>query len=288
MSWDDLKVLLAVHQHRSLLAAGRALGMSTSTTARRLDRLEAAVGRRIVKRTTGGTSIEPAAMALVTLAEQVALGVASAGRRDDGYAGTVRVSTGDGLAKALAQQLAEVRRVHPEIVIELMAEARAVDIARGEADVCVRTTRTTSAVVVEKPLGKLSFGLYASRRYVEARLRSTTLRKGDLASLDVVAHSKEHASRLQNAWLNALGAQRFVFRSNSDAVILEAAKASQGICVLADLVGRAEPELVRLTPDVPSPLLPVWLAFHREARAQPRIRVVIEALARYTKAALRP
>ena len=32
-AWDDLRVLLAVHRHRSFLAAGRALAVSTSTVA---------------------------------------------------------------------------------------------------------------------------------------------------------------------------------------------------------------------------------------------------------------
>ncbi|HEY6881259.1 MAG TPA: LysR family transcriptional regulator, partial [Polyangiales bacterium] len=42
--WDDLRVLLALHRHRSLLAAGKALGISTSTAARRIDALQAALG----------------------------------------------------------------------------------------------------------------------------------------------------------------------------------------------------------------------------------------------------
>ena len=39
-TWDDLRVLLALHRHQSLLAAGAALGLSTSTVARRIEALE--------------------------------------------------------------------------------------------------------------------------------------------------------------------------------------------------------------------------------------------------------
>jgi hypothetical protein len=47
----------------------------------------------------------------------------------------------------------------------------------------------------------------------------------------VVAHTKELEQLPQNVWLAKLGATRVVFRSNVEA--LEAAKASQGLVVLA-------------------------------------------------------
>ncbi|MBC8073455.1 MAG: LysR family transcriptional regulator, partial [Deltaproteobacteria bacterium] len=42
--WDDLRILLAVHRGKSLLAAGKALGIATSTVARRLEAFERALG----------------------------------------------------------------------------------------------------------------------------------------------------------------------------------------------------------------------------------------------------
>jgi DNA-binding transcriptional LysR family regulator len=286
LTWDDLRVLLAVHRHRSFLAAGKALGQSTSTTARRLSRLEAALGRRLVVRSTSGTGLEPTALPLVALAERVELGLAEVGRQADGAAGVVRLSTGDGFARALTPVLAGVRRVHPSLVVELVAEARLADVARGEVDVAVRTMRSASAVLVEKPLGRLRFSLYASTRYVEERLRTTTLSREDLAAADVVAHTKELASLPQNVWLTQLGAQRFVFRTNADTLLIEAAKASQGLVVLAELVGSAEKDLVRLTAPSPGPSVPVWLVFHRASRDVPRVRLVVDAIAAAFRAAL--
>ncbi|ETN86625.1 LysR substrate binding domain protein [Necator americanus] len=45
-----------------MLAAGKALGLSTSTTARRLDALEAAIGCQLVFRSRSGTELKPQAL----------------------------------------------------------------------------------------------------------------------------------------------------------------------------------------------------------------------------------
>lgn len=278
LTWDDLRVLLAVHEHRSFLAAGRALGQSTSTTARRLDRLEAALGRRLVVRTSAGTTLEPSALPLVALAEQVEVGLAEVRRRGDGHTGVVRVSAGEGFARAITPALAGVRQRHPRLCVELVAEARLADVARGEVDVAVRATKSESAAVVQKPVGRLTFSLYASRRFVDERLRGATLGPDDVARLDVIAHTADQDRLPQNQWLAALGAQRFAFRSNVDTVLVAAAKASLGLVVLADLVGSGEDDLVRITAPTAGPSLPVWLVFARASRDVPRVRVVIDTL----------
>src|SRR5580704_13930408 len=74
-AWDDLRVLLALHRQGSFLGAGKAIGISTSTAARRIEALEAGLGRPLVHRTSGGTLLEPDAFPLVNLAEQLELGL---------------------------------------------------------------------------------------------------------------------------------------------------------------------------------------------------------------------
>jgi DNA-binding transcriptional LysR family regulator len=148
--WDDLRVLLALHRHRSFLAAGKALGVSTSTVARRIEALESSVGRQLVHRSSGGTSVEPDALELVTLAEQLELGL-DAVRRDEGaetLSGTVRVSMGEGFVRPVTQALSELRRKHQSLQLEVISEPRPVDLARREADIGIRNARSSSPVVV--------------------------------------------------------------------------------------------------------------------------------------------
>ncbi|MDC0721283.1 LysR family transcriptional regulator [Nannocystis bainbridge] len=282
-TWDDLRVLLAVHRHGSFLAAGRALGTSTSTVARRIEALEAALGGTLVHRSSAGTSIEPDALQLVALAEELEHGLQAvrrdAGGRSSKLAGTVRLSVGDGFVRAVTQGLCEFRRKHPETCIELMAESRLADLARREADIGLRTTRTESQVLIERRLGVLHLGLFASQAYVERRLRGARLRPGDYERHDFIGHSQAMPRQRElEEWLVARGAKHFPFRSNSMQAIHEATERGQGIAMMAEVVGRELDNVVRIEIEEPLPSVTVWLVYHRELRQVPRIRAVVAAL----------
>jgi len=291
VTWDDLRVLLAVQRHQSFLAAAQALGLSTSTVARRIEALEASLGRPLVQRSTAGTSVEADSWELVALAEQFELGLGSARRNDGAHgastlAGSVRISVGEGFAGFLTELLCEFRRRHPETSVELIAETRLADLARREADLGIRVVRSPSKVLVERNLGVLHFGLYASETYVERRLRAARLRPGEYQRHDFVGFDGAHRRLPQEQWLVAQGATRFPFRTNSDAVMLAAVVGGQGIAVLPDLLGRATPSLVRLEVDTRLPSLSPLLVFHKEARQVPRIRAVAHAIEEAAKARL--
>lgn len=279
-TWDDLRVLLALHRHRSFLAAGKALGVSTSTAARRIEALEAALGRPLVRRSSAGTSVEPDALELITLAEQLELGLRAVQRdeADDAIAGAVRVSMGEGFVRPVTGVLAPLRHAHPRLQLEVVSETRTADLARREADIGIRKTRSSSPMLIERAVGKLAFSLYAAPSYVERRVRGGHLPIDDLGRHDLVGYDGPPAAHPQTQWLHRHGATRFAFRSNSDLAILEATRVGLGVTVMPDGLARAVPELVRLTTNVPLPAMPVYLAFHRELRNVPRVRLVIDTL----------
>lgn len=146
-------------------------------------------------------------------------------------------------------------------------------------DIAIRVGKSSSAVVVERPVGRLTFGLYASQSYVERRLRGGRLLVQDFARHDFVGLDRAVDGQEPNQWLASRGAVRFVFQSNSDFALHEATEQGQGVCLLPDAVGRSAPGLVRLDVDAELPSASVYLAFHRERRNVPRVRVVIDSLA---------
>lgn len=278
-TWDDLRVLLALHRQRSFLKAGKSLGVSTSTVGRRIEALEQALGRVLVHRSSAGTSVEPDALGLVHLAEQLELGL-NAVRRDPRSAemsGSVRVSMGEGFVVPVTQVLAELRHAHPGLELELVAEAGQVNLARREADIAIRKTRSASSVLIERAVGRLKFALYAAPSYVERRLRAPRLRAADFGQQDFIGYEGALAQLAHNKWLVQQHARRFVIRTNSDFAIQEAALRGQGIAMLAEPLARQLP-LVRLETENPPPSLPVFVTYSRELRAVPRIRLVADTL----------
>ncbi len=279
--WDDLRLLLALHRHRSFLGAAKALGVATSTISRRMDALERTLGRVIVHRSSAGTFVEPSALELVGLAEQMDLGL-RATRRDQGdgesaLVGTVRISLPEGGARPVMQRLTDLRRRHPGLELEILSEARLVNLARREADVGLRGSKSASPSVVHRSVGRVTFGLYAAPSYVERRLRGVRLTPEDFARHDFLGHDDPKTT--QTGWLRERGATRFVIRSNSDLVLLDAAACGEGIALVADSSARGVPGLLRLEVDAPFPSLPVYVAYQRDLRKIPRVRAVVEAMA---------
>jgi DNA-binding transcriptional LysR family regulator len=279
-SWDDLRVLLAVHRDKSFLAAGKTLGVAPSTISRRVEALEHMLGRSIVHRANDGARLTPDALRLVALAEEFEIGLAPLmrGGHDADVSGTVRVSLPEGFVRPLVPVLARLRAKYPGLALELIVESRVVNLARGEADIGLRIVRSTSPSVVSKLLGQARTGLFASRDYVDRKLPGAKLQRETAALQDWVGFDSSLDRLPHQEWLRKYGAARFVFRSNSAMGIERAVLSGMGIGLLSEVQGREFSSLVQLHLEKPPPPVDIFLAFHGDARKTPRIRAVVKAL----------
>lgn len=285
--WDDLRVLLAVHRGKSFLAAGKALGIATSTVARRLQALERALGRPLVQRGSTGATIEADALGLIALAEHMELELEASRRAPDikRVSGTVRVSASEGFSRPLARVLARVQNKYPALAFEISLESRFADLGRREADIAVRIARTTSAAVIEKFVGQGRVAVFAARSYVERRLPGARLPRGLAAQHDWIAFDRTLDRLPTQQWMSVYGARRFVLRSTSPTALEEAVVAGMGLGVLGEAQGAAL-GLVRIETEALPPPVDVFLAFHREVKDVPRIRVVLRELEAEIRCAL--
>lgn len=279
-SWDDLRFLLAVHRDNSFLAAGKALGVAASTVARRIEALERVAGRPLVHRGNDGTRLDPDALRLVALAEQLELGLASLGRdgREAEVSGSVRLSLSEGFVRPVVPLVARLTAKHPALSFELIAESRLADLARGEADIGLRIVRSTSPAIVSKLVGRATTGLFASRDYVDRRLPTAKLTRDAAPLHDWVGMDGALERIPQEKWVREYGARRFTFRSNSAVAIEHAIVAGMGVGLLSEAQGASFPTLVQLDIESAPPHVDIFLAFHRDAKQTPRVRVVVKEL----------
>lgn len=284
-SWDDVPLLLACARTGSLSRAGRALGLDVSTASRRLAALEARLGLTLFERTRGGLVPTGAARALLPAAEEAERGIrhlwARAGAYEAQAEGVVRISTAPGLADLfLAPVLAKVRRRHPGLAFEVDASIRPVDLARGEADLALRSLRPESGELIVTRLLTARWVVAASPAMARALGRVEDWSRppwigwgADLAHL--------HAAR----WLatHAPGVTPVV-RTSHFATQLAAAREGLGVALVAEPylepaglvpVGWA-PTLATSVAEWPED--PLFLVTHRALRHDPRVAAVWEAL----------
>src|SRR6202011_3790517 len=146
MDWNDVRVFLAVAREGSMRAAGRALGLSQPTIARRLAAFEATFGGpSLFDRLPEGLRLNAAGEQLVAAAEGIEDAVLTLERRraaaSPALSGTVRVATGECAAGFLARCLSAptTTALPPGITLELVDELRQrANLVRRQADMALR------------------------------------------------------------------------------------------------------------------------------------------------------
>ncbi len=280
MNWDDVRVFLAVARAGSLAGGAREVGLDRSTASRRITALEKALGALVFARSREGLRLSPAGVRLLERAERMAsearalaLEAADAGE----MVGTVRVATTEALAVLLVEEgLLDVRRGHPDLVIELLGGNRPVDLTRGEADLVLRFTPVREASVKVRRVALFGVALFAAESY--ARQRGAPAGEEALAGHDVLLPGGELSALPEAKWLSSRPGVRVALRSSSMPALVAAAVAGSGIAAITDAWGRRTPGLRRLFTVDEVPPRPLWLAMAPEAAARAAVRRVAERI----------
>lgn len=290
--WDDLKHLLAVARHGSTLAAGRALGVDQSTVQRRLVELERRLGQALVQRLPSGYRLTEFGQSLLPHAERVAQAVAAfeqhAATAAAEVAGIVRVTCPEPIVFRLTQStlLERFRALHPALQVQFVMSDKALDLAKGEADVALRSGDTDDGELVGRKIGDSIWAVYASRTYIERHGRPQRLE--DLAHHALVGLDDTMARHRIAAWLQKVAPNATMAgRSNSVLGLVYSAKAGVGVAPLPIALGDAEPDLVRVIGPV-AELTRIWRVLTTpELRHTPRVAAFFDFIVGEVEA-LRP
>lgn len=192
--------------------------------------------------------------------------------------GTVRISASDVVGvEHLPPILAELRRDHPALVIELSLSDRLDDLLAREADIAVRMTEPTQTALLARRLPSVELGFHAHRDYLERR--GTPVSMADLSAHDLIGYDTETpALRAIAARLAPLDRQNFALRADSNLAQLAAIRAGFGIGLCQVCIAQRDVALVRVLPKVALPL-PLWIVMHEDLKTSARFRTVFDALA---------
>ena len=274
MDWDGVRVFLAIAREGSMRAAGRALGLSQPTIARRLTAFEAGFGAQpLFDRLPEGVRLNTAGEQLLAAAEDAENAMLALERRRAAASpvlrGTVRVSAGECAAGFLARCLSggTTAPLPSGITLELLQPLPPADLTRREADLALRHRPPDSGDYYVAKLGTFAVAVYR--------------RRGN--DTDAwVAYTEEQSqgqSHEQARWVQRQVEETgmpVALRASSMLMHVEAIRGGTGRGVLPCYVGDSHPLLERLTAPIPELAATYWMIVHRDLRRAPCVRAVID------------
>lgn len=269
MDWDDARLFLAIARAGSLGGAARAVGSTQPTMGRRLAAFEQSLGLALFQRTPDGFVLTDEGATVLAHAERMedaALGFERAlAGREGTLEGPLRLSSSDWFGvHVLAPRLADFRALHPGVVIELVTDARLLDLARREADLVFRIRPFDEPDVSQRRLMTMAYALYGAPGADRTTLITMDAAFATLPDVD---------------WLQRmLPAARIGLRSNHREVQARWCAAGAGLAVLPCLLGDATPGIARIDLGESPPSRDVYVGYHRDLRRLARLRGLLDFL----------
>jgi DNA-binding transcriptional LysR family regulator len=278
IDWDGLRYFQAVAARGTLSGAAKLLGVEHTTVARRLDALETELGARLFLRNPRGYVLTRVGETLLESANAIGVHVDRvlllARGRDVEMRGVVRIATADALATHnVVPALPALLRAHPQLVVEIVSDARQHDLARREADLALRMGRSSDDRLVGRKLGGVGFGLYAARGTGE----TVDVRGAPYVWFDDTVGRLPH-----DDWLSEHAPEaKIVFRANRQQTLLEAVRRGLGLGILPCLIADPDRALVRVRGPKEVFTRDLSLLVHADVQPSRPVRAVIDALAAY-------
>ncbi len=282
--WNRARAFLVTAEEGSLSAAARALGLAQPTLGRQVKALEDELGVALFERAGRGMVLTHAGLEMLEHIRnmgEAAYGLTRiASGQSQSVEGMVSITASEVTsAYVLPPILAELRRAHPGIRVDVVASNTLRDLHRREADIALRHVAPQDPDLIARKLRPGVARLYASQTYVDLAGPFDTPEQ--LAQADFVGF-EENETFL--AGLNAYGvpvsAQRFVVCTASHLVQWQMVQHGIGVGVMSQQVGDATPGVCRVAEGLEPFRYETWLVSHRELKTSRRLRIVFDFIAK--------
>ncbi len=271
MTWDDLRVALAVGRAGSLARASEALSVDPATVSRRINALEQALGSILFTRTKAGMVPTDAGVAMLSRAAEIehrtflleeevaALGTASGAVRVAGHVWTI--------AQVAAVAAPLLKAAHPCISLRLIAARPPIDLPTGIPTVSLwfETPQRENEFCIT--LGNAPYAVYA---------------RSDICAetAPMLSHRNEDGpARAPDRWESGQDCDGASPLSATDSMILrEAVRAGLGKGLLPMCLAAGDPTLRRIGGGGPELVRSLQLHVHPDIVQLTRVRNLIDIL----------
>jgi DNA-binding transcriptional LysR family regulator len=285
----EMQTFCAVVDAASFVRAADTLGFSKAAVSRHVGDLEARLGVRLLHRTTRRLSLTEEGEVFHARCRELLAGVEEAeaelGSRSGAARGLLRINVPVTFGILhLAPLWGAFRELHPQVRLDVTLSDRVVDLVEEGYDLAIRIATLPSSTLISKRLAGTRMVLCASPQYLEAR--GVPRRPADLADHAVIAYS--HWSTGDEWQFEGPTGRVSVktdpwMRSNSGDTCRAAALAHQGVILQPTFVvdtDLAAGRLVELLPEFRSIDLGIYAIYPTRKHVAPKVRALIDFLAR--------
>jgi DNA-binding transcriptional LysR family regulator len=282
LEWSDFKVILALSRGGSVAAAGRILGVDSSTVSRRLAAVEEALGACLVLRggrefrfTAEGTLALRTAEALETSILSTAAAIKSAKQAIEG---SVKVTCVGAFFHVLEPICEKLHQKYPGLSVEVLDSDEMINLAAGDADVAIRMAAPKEPDLIARKAFDLGWCVYASKDYAATYGLPKDPEELRQHRLILFGEKRLHLEQFRLLERFKSGNDSFI-RVNSNEVALRVVLAGGGIATLPAFEA-GQHDLVRVFPQ-PQFSHTAYLVYHESQKDSARIRAVVDELMAY-------
>lgn len=196
--YDDIALFVHIVQQQGLAAAAQKLDLPAATVTRRLQRLEASIGRQLIHRSARQFVLTPEGeafyQAYAGLVEQLEQTQQQLSGELNILAGPLKVLAPTNISTGLLQPMwSGFIKTYPDITLELMLSNSVDSMLSSGADIALRIGPQESSALYQKRLGSLQTVLVATPEYLALH--------GELQSLEELEQHRLIGTNTLVSWI---------------------------------------------------------------------------------------
>lgn len=282
VDWSDFKVILALSRGGSVAAAGRILGVDSSTVSRRLAAIEDAFGACLVLRGGREFRFTPEGNLALHAAEAMEVSIASTAvaikTAKQAVQGSVKITCVGAFFHVLEPVCEKLRQKYPDLSVEVLDSDEMINLAAGDADVAIRMASPKEPDLIVRKAFDLGWHVYASKDYAAVHGLPKNPEELRRHRLILFGEKRLHLEQFRLLERFKSGHDSFI-RVNSNEVALRVVLAGGGIATLPAFEA-GQNDLIRVFPE-PQYSHPAYLVYHKSQKDSARIRAVVDELLAY-------